>query len=89
MSVVPVTVGVKACVLPKSREAPAGVTVTLMVAGGGWTAGKLVTALPQPRADALAMMSGDTLRRMQADVGSEWLPFRNVGATDLFHSRTC
>jgi len=37
-----------------------GVIVTLMeegvgIGGGGWTTEELVTALPQPRADALAM----------------------------------
>jgi len=47
-------------VLPKSTEAVGGVIVTLMeegvgVGGGGWTTEELVTALPQPRADALAM----------------------------------
>lgn len=59
------TVGVKACVLPKSREAVTGVTVTLMGDGGGagsggWATEGLVTALPQPRADALTMRRART-----------------------------
>jgi hypothetical protein len=76
VSVVPVTVGVKACVLPKSREAAAGVTVTLMVAGGGWTAGELVTALPQPTADALAMRSARAGAARKLGSGSllGWVP---------------
>jgi hypothetical protein len=56
--VVPVTVGVKVCALPKSKEAVAGVRVTLTEdgagkGGGGCIAEELVTALPQPRAHPL------------------------------------
>jgi hypothetical protein len=59
----PVTVGVKACALPKRSEAVAGVRVTLMEdgvgvgvggGGGGWTADELVTALPQPTVNPMA-----------------------------------
>jgi hypothetical protein len=58
--VVPVTVAVKVCGLPKSTEAVAGVTVTLMEdgvgvgggteGGGGWTTAE--SPLAQPAAHA-------------------------------------
>src|SRR6266404_1873097 len=55
VSVAPVTVAVKVCALPKSNEAVAGITVTLMeeggwIGGGGWTTAE--TPPPQPTVHA-------------------------------------
>jgi hypothetical protein len=74
VSLAPVTVGVKACVLPKSSEAVAGVTVTptaeIVGVGGGGTAEKLVTPLPQPTVNPLLMRRARTIHSQERDGGA-------------------
>jgi len=71
VSLAPVTVGVKACVLPKSSEAVAGVTVTPTAegvgVGGGGTAEELATLLPQPMVNPLLMRRAKTSHSQACD----------------------
>ena len=76
VSLAPVTMGVKACVLPRSSEAVAGVTVTptaegVGVGGGGWTAVEPATPLPQPIANPLLMSRAKTSHSEAGD-GVAW-----------------
>jgi hypothetical protein len=74
VSLAPVTVGVKACVLPKSSEAVAGVTVTptaeIVGVGGGGTAEELSTPLAQPTVNPLLMSRARTSHSQERDGGA-------------------
>jgi hypothetical protein len=73
-SLAPVTVGVKAWVLPKSSEAVAGVRVTPTAegvgVGGGRTAEELATPLAQPTVNPLLMRRVRTSPSQERDGGA-------------------
>ena len=75
VSLAPVTVGVKARVLPKSSEAVAGLTVTPTAegvgVGGGRTAEEFATPLAQPTVNPLLMRRARTSQSQTCD-GVAW-----------------